>query len=242
MKHREAYTGRGGQSMSQTNLGKAVRCLMAVLVVVYSYVLLACPGQEAQVRSLNSTPVACNSTNAAALAAAPGVTALSLTFASPSSANVFDSRFPTTISSVTVAFGTAATTGPSAPSVFALTSSNGSASGTVGAFSAVGAFTLTYTSSTYTSSGAGQGPRAGQTNAFTACNIRVTGGPAEVGGAPVTATVVVVLTSTRGTVTSQSFTTTIKIAADGTLIIRNPGGADVVTNVNVLATGVTGVS
>src|SRR5262245_14835761 len=138
MKHREAYTGRGGQKMSQTNLGKAVRCLMAVLLVAHSFALLACGGGEAQVKNLNNTPAVCNATNITA------VTGLGLTF---SPANVFDSRFPGSVASATLTF-TAATT-------FSLSSTNGGpATGTIGAFSATGGFTMSYTNSSYTATGA----------------------------------------------------------------------------------------
>ena len=228
MKHREAYTGQGGQNMSQTRLGKAVRCLIAVLLVVQSFALLACTDDQVkQLRNLNNTPAVCNAGNI------PAVTGIQLTF---SPANVFDNRFPASVSSVIFVF--------TAANAFSLTSTNGGpAAGTIGAFGATGGFTMTYTSSAYTAIGATQGPLVGQTNAFTACSILVTAGGVEVGDGPVTGTMQVQLTSTRGTVISQIITAQIKIAADGTLILVNPGtSADVITNVNVLATGVPGVS
>jgi hypothetical protein len=229
MKHREAYTGQGGQNMSPTNLGKAVRCLMAVLLVAHAFALLACTDDQAkQVRNLNNTPVVCNTGNIAA------VTGVGLTF---SPANVFDTRFPASVSSVTFTF--------TAANAFSLTSTNGGpAAGTNGAFGGGGAFTMTYTSSSYTSTGATQGPLAGQTNAFTACNILVTAGGVEVGDGRVVGTVQVQLTSARGNLVSQIIIAEVRIAADGTLIIVNPGtGADVLTNVNVVTnTGLAGVS
>ncbi len=227
MKHREAYTGRGGQKMSQTNLGKAVRCLMAVLLVAHAFALFACGGGEAQVRNLNATPVVCNGTNITS------VTGQALTF---SPASVFDNHFPTSVASVTVTLTSA--------TAFSLTSTNGGpATGTVGAFGAGGAVTLIYTTSAYTATGATQGPLAGQTDAFTACSVLVTASGVEIGGDRVTATVTVTLTSSRGTVTSQTFSVQIRLAPDGTLIVVNPiTGVEVFTNVNVLVTGVTGVT
>ena len=213
--------------MSQTNLGKAVRCLMAVLLVAHSFALLACGGGEPQVKNLNATPAVCNATNITS------VTGLALTF---SPASVFDNRFPASVASATLTLTSA--------TAFSLSSTNGGpAIGTVGAFGAGGAVTLTYTTSAYTATGATQGPLAGQTDAFTACSIQVTAGGVEVGGDRVNAAVTVTLTSTRGTVVSQTFTLQIRIAPDGTLIIVNPiTGAEVLTNVNVLISGVIGVS
>jgi len=46
MQHRDAYTLAGGNKMQQTNLGKLTRCLMAVFVVLSSFALLACPGDD----------------------------------------------------------------------------------------------------------------------------------------------------------------------------------------------------
>src|SRR5262249_5278348 len=192
MKHHEAYTGRGGQKMSQTNLGKAVRCLMAVLLVAHSFALLACSSGEPQVKNLNNTPVVCNATNITA------VTGRALTF---TPASVFDGRFPPSVASVTMTFTSA--------TAFSLSSTPGpstgtaSAAGTVGAFGAGGAVTLTYSSSGYP---VFQGPQAGQIAGFTACSIQVTAGGVEVGADRVNAAVTVTLASSRGTVVSQTLT------------------------------------
>src|SRR5215471_8572938 len=231
MKHREAYTGRGGQKMSQTNWGKVVRCLMAVLLVAHSFALLACGGGEDQVRNLSSTPVTCTGPSSTSVGNISAVTGQALTF---SPANVFDSRIPASVGSVTLTFTSA--------TAFSQSSSNGTGSGTVGTFGAGGAFTLTYTASTYP---AGQGPQATAPNntlAFTACSILVTASGVTVAGDRATASVTVTLTSTRGTVSSQTFSTQIRIAPDGTLIIVNPiTGTEVVTNVSIQL-GLTGVS
>jgi len=234
MKHHEAYTGRGGQKMSQTNLGKAVRCLMAVLLVAHSFALLACGGGEPQVKNLSSTPVTCTGPSSTSVGNITSVTGLALTF---SPANVFDSHFPASVASATLTFTSA--------TAFSLSSTNGGpATGTIATFNAAtGGFTMNYTASAYTATGATQGPLAGQSNTFTACSIQVTAGGVEVGGPPVNAAVTVTLTSTRGTVVSQTFTIAIRIAPDGSIILVNPiTGAEVLTNVNVLISGVIGVS
>jgi hypothetical protein len=232
MKHREAYTGRGGQKMSQTNLGKAARCLMAVLLVAHSFALLACSSGEPQVKNLNNTPATCTGPSSASNTGNIGAVIGQALIFSP--ANVFDSRFPATLSSVTLTFTSA--------TAFSLSNSppptTGTATGTA-AFGANGALTLTYQGTPAPSPTVFNG-----TSTAPGCSIQVTAGGVEVGGDRVNATVTVTLTSsTRGTVVSQTFTLQIRIAPDGTLILVNPiTGAEVLTNVNVQLSGVVGVS
>ena len=77
MKHRDVYTLEGGKNMQQTSLGRAVRYLVAVFVVLSSLALPGCPGDDdddgdgdgdgAATFDITSAAVPVNSTTVAAV-------------------------------------------------------------------------------------------------------------------------------------------------------------------------------
>jgi hypothetical protein len=65
MKHRNTYTLPGGENMQRRNLGRAMRCLVAVGVLVSSLALFACGGDDdegGQIQNVNSNVAATTST------------------------------------------------------------------------------------------------------------------------------------------------------------------------------------
>jgi len=190
-----------------------VRCLAAVLVLVSSLALLACPGDEEEFRNVDAT-IPVNSTGAGATQATP------FTFANGSAFGAAVGANPATLT-----FNTAST--------FTLTRTGGAtATGTV----AFASCTLTVTGGTLLP----VSPAAGSTLIFPTCNFRVLATGVEVDGAAVaTGTITLVVIST-GLVRSESaaiINVQVAILADGTLVINN-----VNTGVDTDVTGTTGTS
>lgn len=178
--------------MQQTGLGTIGRCLMAVFVVVSALALLACPGDDAEVRNIDATVAASRETVAA-------VQGQAITL--PSGA-VFNAG----AQPLTVTF--------SSPSTATIARGNQSATTTV----TFASCTFIVTASTFP---AGQGPQVGQTFSFPTCNFRVTATAVEVGGAVTSGTLVLVLIGPTGSVTSSAITANVNISADGLLVINN---------------------
>ena len=212
MKHRDAYTLEGGKNMQQTSLGRVVRCLAAVLVLVTSLALLACPGDEEEFRNVDAT-IPVNSTGAGATQATP------FTFANGSAFGAAVGANPATLT-----FNTAST--------FTLTRTGGAtATGTV----AFASCTLTVTGGTLLP----VSPAAGSTLIFPTCNFRVLATGVEVDGASTTGTLTLILINAAGVRSESAAIINVQVAilADGTLVINN-----VNTGVDTDVTGTTGTS
>lgn len=212
MKHRDAYTLKGGNTMQQTILGRLVRCLMAVFVVVSSLALLACPGDDdEEFRNVDATFPASSSTVQAVQGQDLPFTTGQV-FGAPGALNV---RF---VSGTQAVIGRPG--GPPAPTATS---------------------TVTYASCNFmvtaTSFPAGQGPQVGQTISFPTCNFRVIATNLEVGGDEIVGTIVLILVGPSGSATSTPISVEVRIDGDGNLIVN-----DVNTNVDTDVTGTTGTT
>lgn len=214
MKHRDAYTLEGGKNMQQTSLGRVVRCLMAVLVLVTSLALLACPSDDEDIIPGIDATVPVSSTTVAA------VQAQTLTFGNGSAFGAAVGANPATLT-----FNT--------PGTFTLTRTGG----------ATATGTARFASCTLTVTGPASGGLfpVGTVLSFpTTCNFRVRADNVEVDGATVTGTLTLILVNAAiagpaGTSTSNSISVQVFVNADRILIINT-----VITNVDLDVTGTTG--
>jgi hypothetical protein len=221
MKHRNAYTLTGGQNMPRRDVGKLMRCLMAVVVLVSSLAMFACgddDDDDGVTRNINTTVPVSSSTVAAVQGQAISIpngavfnvppsttipaTPVTLTFNSPTTFSV--ARTGTTTSSGTVAFGSC---------IF-----------TVLAPAAGGALPVSPPSIT-----------------FPTCNFIIQATGVEVGGGQVQGTLTLVLINAAGTRTDSSIIVQVFINDAGQLFVVNPvNGVVVDTGVDTDVTGTTG--
>ena len=219
MKHRNAYTLTGGQSMQRRNVGKLMRCLMAVVVLISSLAMFACgdDDDDGDTRAVTSQAVPVNANNVAAVqgqaisvpngavfsTTIPANTPVTLTFNSPTTFSV--ARPGATASSGTVAFGSC---------LF-----------TVLAPATGGALPVSPPSIT-----------------FPTCNFIISAPAVEVGGAQAVGTLTLVLINAAG-VRSDSTSITVQVLINnaGQLFVVNPvNGTLVDTGINTNATGTGG--
>jgi len=221
MKRRNAHTLEGGENMQQTSWGTIARYLMAVLVVVSSLTLMACPGdeEEGRVFNLTATPVPLDATTGAALV----TSALQGQAITIPNGQVFG-----------LAAGTTPTLTFTAANMFSLTSAGSTATGEV-----------SFASCTFTPR-TGTILTLNVAIVFPTCSIGVTANNVVQGGGAVTGTVTTLIlsrvisgvtVSTTGTF-STAVTVNVSISATGAVVVNN-----VTTPVNpVIQTGVSGVT
>jgi hypothetical protein len=213
MKHRDAYTLVGGKNMQQTRLGRTVRCLMAVFVVVCSLALVACPGGDEEVVRDIDARVAVNDDTVQAVEGQQ--------IAIPNG-NVFNAG----PDALTLTFDD---TGDG--SGFVLNDDNGTASGDVD----FGSCTFTVAASTFDP---GTGPQVGDVFDFPTCQFRLSANDVVVDGDEVVGTLILILIRDDGVrVQSEEIAVEIRIDADGNIIVN-----DVDTGIDTDVTGTTGTT
>ena len=216
--------------MQQTSLGRAVRYLVAVFVVLSALTLLGCSGDgdDGNVAGAPADEFDLNNAQVPVTASTVAIVQGDA-FTFPNGA-AFDAGIGA--NPVTLTFG--APTGVTAP--FTLSS---------GASTATGTTTFASCSFTVVTSNfaAGRGPQVGAVITFQTCNLSATAGNVEQGGATVSGTLTLVLTTgANGTGTSagtaNAITVSVSINADGMIVIDS-----VVTPADVdSGTGVSGAT
>jgi hypothetical protein len=210
MKHRDAYTLAEGKNMQQTSLGKTARCLVAVLVLVMSLALLACPGDDEEDFVNVDATVPANANTVVAVQ--------NQQFTLPSGA-VFNAG----ATPINFAFNS--------PTMVTIARGNSTATGSV----VFASCTIVIQTSNFP---AGQGPQVTQTFTFPTCVFRVQANNTEIGGDEVVGTITLILVSGGGVrVESSPIPIEVRIDDNGALIIND---VDTGINVNVTGTTGTG--
>ena len=210
MKHRNVCTLEGGKNMQQKSLGRVLRYLTAVLVVLSLFALLGCSDDddddEAAVFDLTNAVIPVTATTVTAVQGQAiifpsgavfnaGPTPLTVTFTSPSTATI----------------------------------TRGTQTATANVSFASCTFTLV----------SGGGLLTGGPFVFPTCNFQINAQDVEQGGEAETGTLVLVLVGPTGSVTSTPINVQVIIRVDGVILINNvvtPADVDAGTGVS----GVTG--
>lgn len=201
MQHREAYTRERGKTMPQTSLERAVRYVVAVLVMLSAFALVTCSGDDEESRDEEFRNVSVLlPVGAGAFLEQAQDQPIPFPNGSAFSAGIGNNA-------VTLTFNTTST--------FTLASGSATASGTV----AFGSCLFTVTASTFP---AGRGPQVGDRLNFPTCNAVIGASNVEVGGGTVTGTAVLVLVNAAGvSAISDPGTVRVRIQKDGILVIND---------------------